>query len=159
MLRRPLESTIRTVQRFEQLRQFDCLLAKIGELREQGGTAATIAEALNAAGWRPPKRDTFNEPTVRRLLSRYRMSAGRPVWTNQLARQPGCEWTLQKASERLGIHPHTAYRWVCNGRLKARIATHGDQRIWLVQLAETELQQLKAIPAKSAAPARCRKPA
>lgn len=156
---RTRHEVIRTVQRFEQLSQFDCLLAQIRELREQGGTAATIAEALNAAGWRPPKRDTFNEPTVRRLLSRYRMSAGRPVWTNQLARQPGCEWTLQEVSERIGIHPHTAYRWVRNGRLKARIATHGDQRIWLVQLAETELQQPKAIPAKSAAPARCRKPA
>jgi DNA invertase Pin-like site-specific DNA recombinase len=156
---RTQHEVIRTVQRFEQLRQFDCLLAQIRELREQGGTAATIAETLNAAGWRPPKRDTFNEPTVRRMLSRYRMSAGRPVWTNQLARQPGCEWTLQEVSERLGIHPHTAYRWVRNGRLKARIATHGDQRIWLVQLAETELQQPKAIPAKSAAPARCTKPA
>ncbi len=128
-------------------------MARIRGLREEGGTAATIAAALNAAGWRPPKRDTFNEPTVRRLLSRYGMSAGRPIWTGRLSRQPGREWTLQEVSERLGIHRHTAYRWVRDGRLNARMTTHGDQRIWLVQLAEADLEQLKARPPKSAAPA------
>ncbi len=127
--KRTRHEVIRTVQRFEQLRRFDRLLARIRDLREEGGTAATIAAALNAAGWRPPKRDTFNEPTVRRLLSRYGMSAGRPIWTGQLSRQPGREWTLQEVSERLGIHRHTAYRWVRDGRLNARMITHGDQRI------------------------------
>ena len=60
---------------------------------------------------------------------------------------------MQEVSERLGIHRHTAYRWVRDGRLNARMTTHGDQRIWLVQLAEADLEQLKARPPTSAAPA------
>ena len=134
---------VRTVRRFEQLHEFDELLAHIRRLRAEGCPASVVAERLNAAGWRPPKRATFNEPMVQRLLFRYGLSTGRPIWATRVSRKPGAEWTLQELSARLGIHRHTAYRWLREGRLPARMANRGDQRIWIVQMTEAELQQLK----------------
>ena len=143
---------IRTVQRFEQLRGFDQLLATIRDLRRQGCSAAVVAERLNAAGWRPPKRASFNEGMIQRLLFRYGLSERRPIWTSRVSRQPGAEWTLHEAATRLGIHRHTAYRWLRQGRLPGRMAARGDQRIWLVQMSEAELAQIRSAQAISPSP-------
>ena len=134
---------IRTVQRFEQLRGFDQILGTLRELRQQGCSAAVIAEQLNAAGWRPPKRAAFDASMVQRLIFRHHLSQGRPIWTNNVQRQDSAEWTLHEAAARLGIHRHTAYQWIRQGRLPGRVTTRGDQRIWLVQMTETELDQFK----------------
>src|SRR5215211_4205221 len=56
---------VRPVRRFEQLKDFDRLLARLGELRCQGLTADRMAERLNAEGWHPAKRASFNAPIVR----------------------------------------------------------------------------------------------
>ena len=109
----------------------------------EGCSASVIAEQLNAAGWRPPKRATFDAAMVQRLMFRYGLSTGRPIWATRVSRKPGTEWTLQELSARLGIHRHTAYHWLRQGRLPARMANRGDQRIWIVQMTEAELQQLK----------------
>src|SRR4051812_2017462 len=61
---------IRPVRRFEQLEQWDRLIARITALREAGATAQAIADCLNAEGWRPPKKAAFNAPMIRRLLQR-----------------------------------------------------------------------------------------
>jgi len=36
------------------------------------------------------------------------------------------------------------YRWLRNGRLRSRMAERGEQRIWLVQMSDEELDQAKA---------------
>jgi hypothetical protein len=134
---------IRPVRRFEQLRGFDQLLAKIRDLRSQGCSAATVADQLNAAGWRPPKKAVFDASMIQRLVFRYGLGGGRPIWSSNVAREPGAEWTLHEAAMRLGIHRHTAYRWLRDGRLRGRVAARGDQRIWLVQMSCDELEQLR----------------
>jgi len=157
---RTSHALVRTVQRFEQLRGFDQLLATIRELRGQGCSAAVVAERLNAAGWRPPKRASFNEGMIQRLLFRYGLSEGRPIWTSRVSRQPEAEWTLHEAAARLGIHRHTAYRWLRQGRLPGRMAARGDQRIWLVQMTDAELAQIRSAQAiPPSPPERCRNPA
>jgi hypothetical protein len=134
---------IRPVRRFEQLRGFDQLLGTIRDLRQQGCSAAVIAEQLNAAGWRPPKRAAFEASMIQRLIFQHKLSQGRPIWTNNVQRKAGAEWTLHEAAARLGIHRHTAYRWVRQSRLPGRVTTRGDQRIWLVQMTEAEFDQLR----------------
>ena len=133
---------IRSVQRFEQLRGFDQLLATIRDLREQGCSAATVAERLNAAGWRPPKRPTFNASMIQHLVFRHRLGTGRPIWSGNVPREPGVEWTLHEAAARLGIHRHTAYRWLQQGRLRGRMAARGNQHIWIVQMTGAELDEI-----------------
>lgn len=134
---------IRPVRRFEQLRGFDQLLDTIRNLRQQGCSAGIIAEQLNAAGWRPPKRTAFEASMVQRLIFRHKLSQERPIWTNNVQRKAGAEWTLHEAAARLGIHRHTAYHWVRQGRLPGRVTKRGDQRIWLVQMTEAEFDQMR----------------
>jgi hypothetical protein len=61
---------IRSARRFEQLANFQQLLARAVELRTAGTTAEQIAARLNAEGFRPAKRRAFDAPTIRRLLQR-----------------------------------------------------------------------------------------
>jgi excisionase family DNA binding protein len=134
---------IRPVRRFEQLRGFNQMLATIRDLRSQGCSAATVAEQLNAAGWRPPKKAMFEASMIQRLMFRHKLTGGRPIWSRNVAREPGAEWTLHEAAERLGVHRHTAYRWLRQGRLRGRVAARGNQRIWLVQMTSDQLGQLR----------------
>jgi excisionase family DNA binding protein len=80
---------------------------------------------------------------VQRLIFRHKLSRNGPIWTNNVRREAGAEWTLHEAAARLGIHRQTVYHWVRQGRLPSRIATRGDQRIWLVQMTEAEFDQLR----------------
>jgi len=143
---------VRPVQRFEQLRGFDKMLATIRDLRSQGCPAAVIAEQLNAAGWRPPKKAVFDANMIQRLVFRYGLGGGRPIWSSNVAREPDVEWTLHEAAERLGVHRHTAYRWLREGRLRGRVAARGSQRIWLVQMSGEELDQVRSRQANPTPP-------
>ncbi len=40
---------------------------------------------------------------VQRLIFRHNLSQGRPIWTNNVQRNDGAEWTLHEAAARLGI--------------------------------------------------------
>jgi Domain of unknown function (DUF4158) len=80
--------------------------------------------------------------TTRPWQSRWRsrcLSAGRPIWTSRVSRQPGIEWTLQKVTTRTDIHHCTVYRWLRQGHLRGHITARGDQRIWIIEISEAEL--------------------
>ena len=124
----------RPVRRFEQLEHFDKLLARITELRSQGATAQTIADALNADGWTPPKKERFNAPMIHRLLQRRGLGTKRPIWSNNIPRRHKSEITLQEYADRIGAHRQTVYGWLRRGRIKGRLAKVGSQRVWLVDL-------------------------
>ncbi len=97
-------AVIRPVRRFEQLANFDQLLARAAELRAAGETAKHIAARLNAAGFRPAKRRAFNAPMIRRLLQRHGHGTTRPIWSRTVPRADDEELTLQEVAERLGAH-------------------------------------------------------
>ena len=127
---------IRPVRRFEQLEQFDDLLARIVALRQQDATAQDIADRLNAEGWKPPKRLAFNAPMIRRLLQRCGLGTRRPIWSGNVPRASEDEITIQELAEHLGAHRQTVYGWLRRGTLKGRLAQVGTQRIWLVSRAQ-----------------------
>jgi hypothetical protein len=135
---------LRPVARFEQLHDFDRLLARIAELRQQGLAVAAISAHLNAEGWRPPKRASFNEPMLRRLLWRYSLGGQRPIWTRHVPRQDEQEWTLQELADRLRVERQTVYGWLRRGRLHGRMAHVGGQRLWLTKLSEAEIDRLRS---------------
>jgi DNA invertase Pin-like site-specific DNA recombinase len=134
----------RPVARFEQLHDFERLLARIAALRQQGLAAAAISARLNAEGWQPAKRASFNEPLLRRLLRRYGLGGQRPIWTRHVPRQDEQEWTLQELAGRLDVERQTIYGWLRRGRLHGRLAQVGGQRLWLVKLGEAELERLRS---------------
>jgi DNA invertase Pin-like site-specific DNA recombinase len=131
---------IRPVRRFEQLEHFDWLLAQITEMRTQGATAQRIADRLNAEGWRPPKKRTFDAAMVRRLLQRRGLGTKRPIWSGNVPRTDDTEVTLQELADRLGANRQTVYGWLRRGKLKGRLAQVGTQRIWLVKSTDTSIR-------------------
>jgi DNA invertase Pin-like site-specific DNA recombinase len=134
---------VRPVRRFEQLANFDQLLARAAAMRGAGDTAEQIAACLNAEGFRPPKRRAFNAPMIRRLLQRHGHGTTRPIWSGKVPREDDEEMTLQELADRLGAHRQTVYGWLRRGTLKGRLAQVGKQRIWLVKLAKTAGGRIK----------------
>ena len=127
---------IRPVRRFEQLEQFDRLIARITEMRREDATAQDIADRLNTEGWRPPKKPAFNAPMIRRLLQRRGLGTRRPIWSGTVPRASDDEMTIQELATQLGAHRQTVYGWLRRGKLKGRLAKVGTQRIWLVTPAQ-----------------------
>ena len=78
---RDRHALIRPVRRFEQYEQFDRLIARITEMRRGNATAQDIADRLNIEGWKPPKKQAFNAPMIRRLLQRRGLGTRRPIWS------------------------------------------------------------------------------
>jgi hypothetical protein len=136
-------AVIRPVRRFEQLANFDQLLARAVALRTAGETAEQIAARLNAEGFRPGKRSAFNAPMIRRLLQRHGHGTTRPIWAGKVPRADAEEMTLQEVADQLGTHWQTVYGWLRRGRLKGRLAQVGKQRIWLVKLADSPGVRIK----------------
>ena len=61
----------RPVSTYARQRDFESLMSRVDELREQGQTASEIAATLNAEGFKPPKRrGEFSSPVVYQLLKR-----------------------------------------------------------------------------------------
>jgi len=92
---------------------------------------------LNAEGWTPPKKDSFNAPMIHRLLQRRGLGTTRPIWSGNVPRQHDGEVTLQEYADRFGAHRQTVYGWLRRGRISGRLAKVGSQRIWLVNAANT----------------------
>jgi excisionase family DNA binding protein len=128
---------IRPVRRFEQLEHFEQLLARIAEMRAQDATAQCIADRLNAEGWRPPKKGSFDAAMICRLLQRRGLGSKRPIWSGHVPRTDETEVTLQELADRLGVSRQTVYGWLRRGQLKGRLARVGRQRIWLIKLTDT----------------------
>ena len=127
---------IRPVRRFEQLEQFDRLVARITDLRRQDATAQAIADRLNAEGLRPPKKAVFDAAMIRRLLQRHGFGPRRPIWSGHVPRASDDELTIQELAEHLGAHRQTVYGWLRRGKLSGRLVRVGTQRIWLVSRAQ-----------------------
>jgi excisionase family DNA binding protein len=127
---------IRPVRRFEQLDRFDQLIARITAMRGENATAQDIADRLNAEGWRPPKKSTFDAAMIRRLLQRHGLGTRRPIWSGNVPRANDDEMTIQELAQHLGAHRQTIYGWLRRGTLKGRLARVGTQRLWLVSRAQ-----------------------
>ena len=97
---------IRPVARLDQLSYYPALLARVTELAAAGRNNRQIADALNAEGYRPPKRTSrFNEGQVGTMIAQ-RGIRGRPKGRRR-ADQPG---TRRMASPRPGRRARHARR-------------------------------------------------
>lgn len=133
---------LRPVARYEQLRDYQPLARRIGELRELGRTSAQIAAQLNAEGWHPPKRRaTFNAGMVRQVLSRRGEASTRPV-AHVLGPN---EWWLNDLARTLALPHPTLYNWMRRGWVIARKLPPGHSAAgrWVFWADERELERLR----------------
>jgi Recombinase/Recombinase zinc beta ribbon domain len=136
---------IRPVARLEQLSYYPQLQARVVALYTQGKDRATVAQTLNAEGWRPAKRRaTFTPLMVGRLLARQGLRYLAPVRARPLVRAAD-EWTLQALAQTVGIPAETLYAWLRRGCLTARRDTSVSPPRWIIRADATELARLRAL--------------
>ena len=135
---------IRPVARYDQLDNFEELMARILELRELKNTSSQIAEQLNREGFRPPKRrEIFDAPIVRQLVSRQIRPGRRPrvIESHALAEN---EWWLSDLTRHLQIPKPTLYSWIRRGFVNAKQlpGVHGP---WIIWADPDELERLRRL--------------
>jgi DNA invertase Pin-like site-specific DNA recombinase len=134
---------IRPVGRYEQLRDFKQLRARILELHDACHSAPEIAKILNRERFRPAqRRTTFNDTTVQQLLHRF----GRIGICNRkpCALPDEDEWWIPNLSVELGIPQSTIHSWICRGWLRARRVPGGRGR-WICWADADERQRLRRL--------------
>jgi len=137
-------SLVRPVARYDQLDNYEQLIERILELRNQKQISAKIAEQLNCEGYRPPKRrKTFNAAMVRQLISR-RVPAERrsdAIKSRVLANN---EWWMSDLSRHLQIPKPTLYNWARRGFVNAQ-KLPGIQGAWIIWADADELERLNRL--------------
>lgn len=136
----------RPVGCYEQLRDYDQLLARITELRDAGKTATKIAEQLNTEGFHSPRCEhRFNQGSVRQLLSRAGLTRrpGKDAGSDSDLRQPN-EWWMRDLALELKIPFQTLCAWCRAGWVHARKVTLAYRR-WVVWADVNELDRLRRL--------------
>jgi DNA-binding transcriptional regulator YiaG len=139
----------RPVARLTQLSDHGALLERVRVLHAEGQTTAAMAAALNAEGWKPPKRrTTFTASMVRDLLHRIGALPIMPylTLTAKLRTREADELTIDEFATRLGMPRVTVHAWARRGWVKARkISISNDERqLWIIQADGDEIERLRA---------------
>jgi DNA invertase Pin-like site-specific DNA recombinase len=139
----------RQVRNYKIMKSYDCLIARIVELRDQGQATAVIAKTLEHEGFHPVHRGArFTGATVRRLLSRCGLSRGRRSASPAGKLRADGEWWLSDLARELDIPQPTLRGWARRGWLHARQLS-GAQGRWLVWADQDELSRLQQLRAFS----------
>jgi DNA invertase Pin-like site-specific DNA recombinase len=133
---------VRPVARLDQLSYYPALLARVTELADAGRTSRQIAGALNAEGFRPPKRTSrFTGGQVRTLITQHCIRSqpkGRPAALTSLA--PG-QWSVPSLAAELGMPTATIYNWIYRGWITARHAP--GTKNWIITADDQQICQLR----------------
>jgi DNA invertase Pin-like site-specific DNA recombinase len=131
----------RAVCRYDQHSEYPRLVARLRELCIDRPLAATVAERLNAEGFRPPKRTSrFTPDMVLRLIGQLGLGRREPhgsrVGLDRDEYRPG------GLADRLGIGRDTVRRWVKVKWVNVRRDENGHAVIWA---DADELRRLRAL--------------
>ena len=110
--------------------------------RRAGRTNQQIADALNAEGFRPPKRTSrFTGQQVRTLISQRGIRSQRKGRPAVLTSLPPGEWSVPGLSAELGMPTASIYNWIYRGWITARHAP--GTRNWIITADEEQMRQLR----------------
>jgi hypothetical protein len=135
----------RPVARYDQLTDYNRLVARILELKEEEHTSSQIAAVLNQEGFRPPKRrHTYNKAMVRQLLSRNLRSKARSERSDDANPLKSDEWFLADLAHELNMPTTTLHNWVHRGWVESRKLN--DRRgHWVLWADKDELRRLRQL--------------
>ena len=143
---------IRPVARLDQVSTYAEVCARVEAGVTQEKTALEVADELNAAGLRPPKRrTTWNAAQVRSLAQRLGLqfskgTDGRAVPSRRPPRA-GDWWTLDGLAQMLNMPVITLYGWLHRDIVKGeQLKQGGTWRIWADDAEVRRLQVLRAEP-------------
>ena len=133
---------VRPAARLDQLSYYPSLLARVTELAAAGRNNRQIADALNAGGFRPPKRTSrFTGGQVRTLITQRGIRSqrnGRPAVLTSL---PPGEWSVPSLAAELGMPTATIYNWIYRGWITARYAP--GSKNWVITADDGQMRQLR----------------
>jgi DNA invertase Pin-like site-specific DNA recombinase len=131
---------IRPLGQYEQLRDYPRLIAAIRRWHAAGCPPREIAERLNEAGFRTPRKHRpFKREQVHELMRRVGLNCGRML-PEQLE---ASEWWLNELADRLGVKAVSVRRWVARGWVQARWSKR--LRCWIVWADRAEQRRLRAL--------------
>jgi DNA invertase Pin-like site-specific DNA recombinase len=136
----------RPVQTYEQLSNYDELVRRIDALRGERKTLSSIAAALNAEGFHPPKRSPrFTKEILSCLLRERGVRSGlspRSVMSEQHLQAN--EWWLADLAAELSMPIATLHRWQRVSWVTARKVTAAGGR-WAIYADADELLRLRRL--------------
>ena len=132
----------RSLGRYEQLRDFPRLVARLTELRNEGKTSARIAHELNQEGFHTPKgtHKKFSGVLVRSLLMR--LGLCRRTYFRGLLKPD--EWWAHDLCRRLNVPFGTLKGWIQHGWIQAHKVKMGLAR-WVVWADDEELDRIQKL--------------
>jgi DNA invertase Pin-like site-specific DNA recombinase len=136
----------RPVQRYEQLSNYEELVARIERLRAQRKTLSEIAATLNADGFRPPKRSPcFTQGILSRFLRERGVRSGSlPLSVTDEQHLRANEWWLADLAAKLSMPIATLHRWQRVGWVRSRKVTAAGGR-WAIYADAYELLRLRRL--------------
>jgi DNA invertase Pin-like site-specific DNA recombinase len=135
----------RPVLRYDQRSEHPRLVAQLRVLCEERLSSAAIADRLNAAGFRPPKRtDRFTALMVWRLTSRLGFQRRERHGSSESLDQD--EYRPKTLAEHLGIPRDTVRWWLRTGCLTVRKDEQGHNVIWADASELRRLRELHRLP-------------
>lgn len=134
---------VRPVARFNQLSYYPQLIDMITELAGHGLTNPQIAERLNAAGLRPPKRvERFGASQVRNIIGQHGIPTARQ-WTQPARPEPAGahEWSVAQLAAELHMPIPTVHNWI----YRRWVTAHKNPTTarWVITADPNELAQLR----------------
>ncbi len=141
---------IRPVFSYRQLPEYDQLISRMEQLREQGESFAQIADRLNEEGFRPVKQaEKFHGDIVNRLLNRHQNKP--PTFRRQAMRKtlPEDQWFVVDLADELQMPKNTLFAWIKQGwvHVVRRLPGYRGRLICFADEPEFErLRQLRQTP-------------
>ncbi|MGN6543995.1 MAG: recombinase family protein [Aureliella sp.] len=131
----------RTVGTYQQLRDYDQLVARIRQLHESGATIESIALRLNEEGFVPPRRlGRYSKQVLAPLLRQLGLKSE----INQSKILEEDEWWVRDLAKRLQVRSRKVYYWIRQGWIHARQSpTRNHWIVWADSDEITRLSQLK----------------
>lgn len=143
---------VRPVQRYEQLADYDRLIARIDQLRAEGKSFAVIADQLNQEGFRPIKRATrFHSDLVGRLVRRVDQSRGKSTQGRKRPSQPlpRHEWLVIDLAKEIGLSKSALHGWIKKGWVRVQRQLSGYRGQLICWADADELRRLRKLRATS----------
>ena len=131
----------RPIQRTDALSTYPEICERVRTWVEAGLPATSIAERLNAEGYRPPRGQRFGVQAVRQLRRRLGLSGHRPR-RNPRTGLATDEWWRSELARTLGIPTGTLDSWIERGWVRARQEPRGLRR-WIVWADAAEVERLR----------------
>lgn len=136
----------RPVQTYEQLSNYDELVARVDALRTQSKTLSEIATTLNAEGFHPPKRSRKFTKAILSCFLRNRGVRTGPLPHSVTDEQhlEADEWWLADLAAELTMPIATLHRWQRVGWVTSRKVTAAGGR-WAIYADAEELHRLRRL--------------